>query len=56
MESRRSDYIRKINEGNWNRYLHEMDEECNEQVELSMEWIKEGVTEKLKNCGPVEMG
>ncbi len=56
MENRRDEYIRKINEGSWNQYLHEIDEECNDQIDLIMERIKEkeGVTEQLKATDPME--
>ena len=56
MANRRGEYIRKINEGSWNRYLHEIDEECHEQIELIMERIKEteGVMEQLKEADPME--
>lgn len=56
MENRRDEYIRKINEGSWNQYLHEIDEECNDQIDLIMERIKEkeSVTEQLKATDPME--
>ena len=56
MANRRGEYIRKINEGSWNRYLYEINEECNDQIEMIMERIKEreGITEQLKAADTME--
>lgn len=42
--------------GAWNRYLHEVDEECHREVELAVKRTaeKEGVTEQLKSENPME--
>lgn len=47
---RRGEYIKLLMEGKLNEYLHEVDEECHESVELLMEQMKAGVgiTEELK--------
>lgn len=47
---RRGEYIKLLMEGKLNEYLHEVDEECHERVELVMEQMKvgAGITEELK--------
>lgn len=39
-----------LQDGTWNRYLREVDEECHQEVELAVKRImeKEGVDERLK--------
>ena len=43
-------------DGTWNRYLHEVDEECRREVEQTVRRImeKEGVDERLKAEKPLE--
>lgn len=45
-----------LQDGNWNRYLHEVDEECHREVEQAVRRImeKEGVDEQLKAENPLE--
>ena len=47
---RRGEYIRLLMNGKLNEYLHEVDEECYERMELLMEQTKAeaGITEELK--------
>ena len=47
---RRGEYIRLLMNGKLNEYLHEVDEECYERMELLMEQMKAeaGITEELK--------
>ena len=47
---RRGDYIRLLMDGKLNEYLHEVDEECHERIELLVEQMKAGagITEELK--------
>jgi hypothetical protein len=55
-ENYRREYFRMVREGTWNRYLHEVDEECHREVELAVKRMmeKEGVTEQLKAENPME--
>ena len=45
-----------LQDGTWNRYLHEVDEECHREVELALKRImeKESVDERLKAENPME--
>lgn len=47
---RRGEYIRLLMDGKLNEYLHEVEEECNERMELLVEQMKAGagITEELK--------
>lgn len=47
---RRGEYIRLLMDGKLNEYLHEVDEECHERMELLVEQMKAGagITEELK--------
>lgn len=47
---RRGEYIRLLLDGKLNEYLHEVDEECYERMELLVEQMKAGagITEELK--------
>ena len=47
---RRLEYIRLLMEGKLNEYLHEVDKECYERMELLVEQMKvgTGITEELK--------
>lgn len=47
---RRGEYIRFLMNGKLNEYLHEVDEECYERMELLVEQMKvgAGITEELK--------
>ena len=47
---RRGEYIRLLMDGKLNEYLHEVDEECYERMELLMEQMKAeaGITEELR--------
>ena len=47
---RRLEYIRLLMEGKLNEYLHEVDKECYEKMELLVEQMKAGarITEELK--------
>lgn len=47
---RRGEYIRLLMDGKLNEYLHEVDEECYERMELLVEQMKvgTGITEELK--------
>lgn len=47
---RRGDYIRLLMDGKLNEYLHEVDEECHERMELLVEQMKAGagIAEELK--------
>lgn len=56
MEYQRHEYLKMLMDGTWNRYLHDVDEECHKEVELAVKQImeKEGVTEQLKRENPME--
>ena len=45
-----------LQDGTWNRYLHEVDEECHREVELALKRImeKESVDERMKAENPME--
>ena len=47
---RRGEYIKLLMEGKLNEYLHDVDEECYERMELLVEQMKvgAGITEELK--------
>lgn len=47
---RRREYIRLLIDGKLNEYLHDVDEECHERIELLVEEMKAGagITEELK--------
>ena len=47
---RRGEYIRIFMDGKLNNYLHEVDEECHERMELLVEQMKAdaGISEELK--------
>ena len=47
---RRGEYIRLLMDGKLNEYLHEVDEECYQRMELLVEQMKAGagITEELK--------
>lgn len=47
---RRGEYIRLLMDGKLNEHLHEVEEECNERMELLVEQMKAGagITEELK--------
>ena len=47
---RRGEYIKLLMEGKLNEYLHDVDEECYERMELLVEQMKvgTGITEELK--------
>ena len=55
-ENRKRDYCRMLLEGTWNVFLHEQEEEMNQEVELAVKRImkKESVTEELKKRNPIE--
>jgi hypothetical protein len=50
MENNVKLYHELIMEGRWNEYLHDVDEECNKQMDSLVKCMmeKEGVTEKMK--------
>lgn len=50
------EYRMMLQDGTWNRYLHEVDEECHREVEQAVRRImeKEGVDERLKAENPLE--
>ena len=52
----RSEYIRLLLDGKLNEYLHEMDKECHERIELLVEQMKAGagITEELKAFNQME--
>ena len=52
----RSEYIRLLLDGKLNEYLHEMDKECHERIELLVEQMKAGAgnTEELKAVNQME--
>lgn len=56
MKYQRHEYLKMLMDGTWNRYLHDVDEECHREVELAVKRImeKESVTEQLKNENPME--
>lgn len=49
-------YRMMLQDGIWNKYLHEVDEECHREVKLAVKRImeKEGVDEQLKAADPME--
>lgn len=49
-EYRKHDYMELLLSGKWNEYLHGIDEECHQRIDILMEQMKvrEGITEKLK--------
>lgn len=53
---RRGEYIRLLIDGKLNEYLHDVDEECHERIELLAEEMKAGagITEELKASAPVK--
>ena len=55
-EHRAHEYRMMLQDGTWNRYLHEVDEECRREVEQTVRRImeKEGVDERLKAEKPLE--
>ena len=55
-EHRAHEYRMMLQDGTWNRYLHEVDEECHREVEQAVGQImeKEGVDERLKAENPLE--
>ena len=55
-EHKAHEYRMMLQNGTWNRYLHEVDEECHREVELAVKRImgKEGVDERLKAENPME--
>lgn len=56
MEEQRHQCIKMMMEGIWNQYLHEVDEECQREMDLAVKRImeKEGVTDRLKAENPLE--
>lgn len=56
MTNCRSEYIRLLLDGKLNEYLHEMDKECHERIELLVEQMKAGagITEELKAVNQME--
>lgn len=52
----RHEYLKMLMDGTWNRYLHEVDEECHREVELAVKRImkKERITEQLKDENPLK--
>ena len=55
-EHKAHEYRMMLQDGTWNRYLHAVDEECHQEVELAVKRImeKEGVDERLKAENPME--
>ena len=55
-EHRAHEYRMMLQDGTWNRYLHEVDDECHREVEQAVRRImeKEGVDERLKAENPLE--
>ena len=55
---RRLEYIRLLMEGKLNEYLHEVDKECYERMELLVEQMKvgAGITEELKASDQMKWG
>ena len=53
---RRGEYIRLLMDGKLNEYLHDVDEECHERIELLVGEMKAGagITEELKASAPVK--
>lgn len=49
-EHRHSMYMELVFAGKWNEYLHEIDEECHQRIEVLVEQMKvgAGITEQLK--------
>ena len=56
MEYQRHEYLKMLMDGTWNKYLHDVDEECHREVELAVKQImeKEDVAEKLEKENPIE--
>lgn len=56
MEYQRHEYLKMLMDGTWNKYLHDVDEECHREVELAVKRImeKEGVSEQLKRENPMK--
>lgn len=56
MKYRRYECLKMLMDGTWNQYLHDVDEECHQEVELVIKRImeKEGVMEQLKKENPME--
>lgn len=56
MKCQRYEYLKLLMDGTWNQYLHDVDEECHREVELTVKRImeKERVTEQLKSENPME--
>ena len=55
-EHQAHEYRMMLQDGTWNRYLNEVDEEYHWEVELAVKWImeKEGTDERLKAENPME--
>lgn len=55
-EHRHSMYLELVFAGKWNEYLHEVEEECYQRLEVLMEQMKAGagVTRKLKVTDQME--
>lgn len=55
-EHKAHEYRMMLQDGTWNRYLHEVDEECHRGVEQAVKRImeKEGVDERLKAKNSME--
>jgi len=52
----RAEYLHLLLDGRLNEYLHKIDEECHERVELIVEQMKAraGITEELKAAEPMK--
>ena len=55
-EHKAHEYRMMLQNGTWNRYLHEVDEECHRKVDLALKRImeKDGVDERMKAEDPME--
>lgn len=55
-EHKAHEYRMMLQDGTWNWYLHEVDEECHREVELALKRImeKESVDERMKAENPME--
>ena len=55
-EHKAHEYRMMLQDGTWNRYLHEVDEECHREVELALKRIMEkgSVDERMKAEDPME--
>ena len=55
-EHKAHEYRMMLQNGTWNRYLHEVDEECHREVDLALKRImeKDGVDERMKAEDPME--